>query len=156
MTKEEIAQAQDKFEHKCDFCTRKFKTLSAMRIHRDKCPYNYDTTDEAFEVESIVGVFGRINSRWFLVKYAGYPVLEWNREHLMLRDVCRDTIRSFWEKSDLSPAQEFYKSEANKCEVCGKEFKRAQDLKVHKTRTKHHNTTSTKLRHCQAKQKMRQ
>ena len=66
VTKEEIAQAQDKFEHKCDFCTRKFKTLAAMRIHRDKCPYNYDTTDEAFEVESIVGVFGRINSRWFL------------------------------------------------------------------------------------------
>ena len=36
VTKEEITQVQDKFEHKCDFCECKFKTLVEMRIHRDK------------------------------------------------------------------------------------------------------------------------
>ena len=138
VTQEEIAKAQEKFAHKCDFCDRKFKTLAAMRIHRDKCPYNYATTDEAFEVEEIVGVFGRINSRWFRVKYAGYSEPEWNREHLLLRDGCRDTIRSFWEKSGMSPTQEFYDVDAHKCEVCAREFKRKQDLKAHKTRAKHH------------------
>ena len=138
VTEEEIMAAQTDFEHKCDFCVRRFKTLAAMRIHRANCPYNYGTTDKAFEVESIVGVFGRINARWFLVKYVGYDEPEWNRGHLLLRDGCRDSIRSFWDKSGKSPTQEYYETEANKCEVCGKEYKRAQDLKAHKTRAKHH------------------
>ena len=34
--------------------------------------------------------------------------------------------------------QEFYEIEANKCEICGNEYKRAQDLKAHKTRARHH------------------
>ena len=137
VTAEEVLAAQADFEHQCDFCDRRFKTKSAMRIHRDACPYNYGTTDEVFELEKIVGVFGRINQRWFLVKYAGHEVPEWNREHLLLRDGCQDTIRSFWEKSGLSPCREFYEVEANKCEVCGREYKRAQDLKAHQTRKKH-------------------
>ena len=28
-------------------------------------------TEEVFEVEEVVGVFGRLDQRWFLVKYAG-------------------------------------------------------------------------------------
>ena len=68
VTAEEVLAAQADFEHQCDFCDRRFKTKSAMRIHRDSCPYNYGTTDEVFELEKIVGVFGRINQRWFLVK----------------------------------------------------------------------------------------
>ena len=138
VTKEEIMAAQEDFEHKCDFCSRRFKTLAAMRVHRANCPYNYATTEEVFEVEDIVGVFGRITSRWFLVKYAGYEAPEWSREHLLLRDGCRDSIRCFWDKSGLPPTQEFYDIDKNKCEVCGKTYKRAQDLKAHKTREKHH------------------
>ena len=138
VTEEEIMKAQAKFKHECDFCDRRFKTLAAMRIHRDSCPYNYDTTDEAFEVQEIVGVFGRVNARWYLVKYAGYPKPEWNREHLLLRDGCRDSIRHFWDKSGKAPTKEFYEIETHKCEICAKEFKRAQDLKAHKTREKHH------------------
>ena len=77
----EMMKAQQKFKVKCDFCDRRFKTDGAMHTHRAACPYNYDTTDKAFEVEDIVGVFGRIGARWFLVKYAGYEAPEWNREH---------------------------------------------------------------------------
>ena len=54
------------------------------------------------------------------------------------RDGCTDTIRSFWVTSVLSPIKEFYDVEENKCEVCGKEFKRSQDLKTHKTHSNHH------------------
>ena len=109
-----------------------------MRVHRANCPYNYVTTEKAFEVEEIVSVFDHVTSRWFLVKYAGYELPEWNREHLLLRDGCRDSMRCFWDRSGLSPTQETYTVEENKCEVCGREYKRAQDLKAHKTRARHH------------------
>ena len=91
--------------------------------------------------EDIVGVFGRINARWYLVRYAGYEEPEWNRGHLLERDGCTDSIRSFWVKSGLSPCKEFYDIEdedEHRCEVCAKTYKRAQDLKAHKTRAKHH------------------
>ena len=56
-------------------------------------------------MEEIVGVFGHIEARWYLVKYAGYAEPEWSRGHLLERDGCRDTIRAFWAKSGLSPCQ---------------------------------------------------
>ena len=133
-----IMLAQDNFEHKCDFCVRRFKTLSAMRVYRANCPYNYVTTEEVFEVEEIVSVFGHLASWWFLVKYTECEQPEWNREHLLLRDGCRDSIRCFWDKSGLSPTQELYTVDENKCEVCGRTCKRMQDLKTHKIRVKHH------------------
>ena len=139
VSEEEMLEAQKRFKFKCDFCDRRFKTDAAMQIHRANCPHNYGTTEKTYEVERIVGVFGRIGARWFLVKWGGYEEPEWERGHLLLRDGCRDSIRDFWDKSGLSPCEEFYDVEhVNKCEVCGKEFKRAQDLKAHKTRKKHH------------------
>ena len=62
-TTEEALKAQKKFKHPCDFCQRRFKTQSAMYIHRANCPYNYATTEKAYEVEDIVGVFGRVKVR---------------------------------------------------------------------------------------------
>ena len=64
----EMLAAQKKFKIKCDFCERRFKTEAAMHTHSASCPHNYGTTEETFPVEEIVGVFGRIDSRWFLVK----------------------------------------------------------------------------------------
>ena len=51
------------------------------------------------EVEDIVGVFGRIDTRWMLIKFEGYDDLEYEGEHLLTRDDCHATIRSFWAKS---------------------------------------------------------
>ena len=120
---EEALAAQEKFKVKCDFCTRRFKTKAAMYTHRASCPYNYGTTEEAFEVEEVVGVFGRLGARWYLTKYAGYDEPEWSRGHLLERDGCTDVIRSFWDKSGLSPCKEFYDIDENKCEICGKVYK---------------------------------
>ena len=60
VTAEEIANAEVKYEDKCDFCLRKFKTDRAMHmhIHRASCVHNYVTTDEVFTFEKIVDVFG--------------------------------------------------------------------------------------------------
>ena len=138
VSEEEMLEAQKKFKFQCDFCERRFKTNAAKHIHRSSCPHNYGTTNQIYEVEGIVGVFGRIGARWFLVKWGGYKKPEWEREHLLLRDGCRDSIRNFWDKSGLSPCKEFYEVDQHKCEVCGKEFRRAQDLKGHKTKKKHH------------------
>ena len=137
-SKEEALTAQAKFKYKCDFCERRFKAMAAMYIHRDSYPYNYGTTDTAFEVEKIVGVFGRRGSRFFKVKYAGYPEPEWNRGHLLERDGCTDAIRAFWADSGLSPCKEYYECDEHRCDVCGRVYNREQDLKSHKTRKRHH------------------
>ena len=63
VTEAEALAAQKKFKHQCDFCPRRFKTQAAMYIHRASCPYNYATTEKAFELEDIVGVFGRVDAR---------------------------------------------------------------------------------------------
>ena len=79
------------------------------------------------------------------MKWGDHEVPEWEREHLLLRDGCRDSIRNFWQKSGLSPCREFYDVAQHKCEVCGREYKRAQDLKAHKTRQRHHFEQITKV-----------
>ena len=139
VTKVEAVTAQMAFKHKCDFCDRRFKTSRDMLIHRNNCVHQYNTTDETYVVEDIVGVFGRIEARWMLVKWEGYPEPEWEREHLLRRDGCHAAIRSFWAKSGLSPDKEFYEDvHSHRCDVCARTFKRRQDLKAHKTRTGHH------------------
>ena len=55
-----------------------------------------------------MGVFDRIEVRWMLVKFEGYDEPEYEREHLIRRDDCHATIRSFWVKSGLSLDKEYY------------------------------------------------
>ena len=64
------------------------------------CVHQYITTDETFVVEDIVGVFDRIETRWMMVKFEGYDEMEYEGEHLLRRDDCHTTIRSFWTKAD--------------------------------------------------------
>ena len=75
-----------------------------------------------------------------LTKWAGYEKEEWNRENLRLRDDSNASIRNFWTKSGLNQTKEYYPDSAGEqwCTVWCKTFKRAQDLKSHKTRMKHH------------------
>ena len=136
VTTEEVATAESKYDHKCDFCQRRFKTNRAMLIHRASCVHNYATTDEVFTIEKIVGVFGHVDARWFLVKWEGYDEPEWEREHLLTRDKCHDSIRSFWAASGLKPTKEFYPDVQgkNRCTICCRTFARPQDLKTHRKR----------------------
>ena len=140
VTAAEVASAEAKYKHQCDFCLRRFKTNKAMHIHRANCVHNYATTDEVFTVEEIVGVFGHVDARFFLVKWEGHDEPEWEREHLLLRDKCHDSIRSFWAKSGLQPTRQFYPDThgKNRCTICCKTFARPQDLKAHRTRTGHY------------------
>ena len=72
ISKEEAAAAQDSFSHKCDFCNRKFNSRKAMLLHRNSCIHQYNTTEEVFTVEDIVGVFDCLENRWLLVKWEDY------------------------------------------------------------------------------------
>ena len=49
---------KQKYKYKCDFCPRGFKTERNMQIHRCNYIYNYDTTQEVYEVEKVVDMFG--------------------------------------------------------------------------------------------------
>ena len=63
ISKEEASAAQETFTHKCDFCNRKFKSNKAMLLHRDSCVHQYNTTDEVYVVEEIIGAFGWVDAR---------------------------------------------------------------------------------------------
>ena len=78
VTVAEADSAQSKFGHKCDFCSRKFKTRKGILIHRDSCVHQYDTTEEVYEVEEIIviGAFGWEETRWILVKFERYDESE--------------------------------------------------------------------------------
>ena len=146
VTDVEVAEVESGYEHKCDFCVRRFKTQRGMYIYRAQCAYNYDTTDEIFDLEEATAVFGHKDARWFRLKRAGYDKEEWEREHLLTRDGCTDSIRNFWSRSGLNPTQEFYEDPEGlyRCAVCGKTCKRVQDLKAHKTRMRHHEMKTPK------------
>ena len=138
VTDEEAREIEAKYDHKCDFCKRRFKTRKGMLIHRASCQHNYDTTDEVYELEDIVATFGHKDTRWYKVKWKGYP-LEWERGHILVRDGCTEMIKDFWARSGLNPGKEFYPDPdgRHRCTVCCKSYKRRQDLKAHRTRMRH-------------------
>ena len=63
VTEAEAKVAGKKCKFKCDFCPRRFKTDRNMQIHRCSCIYNYNTTQEVFEVEQVLGAFGHVDNR---------------------------------------------------------------------------------------------
>ena len=113
VTSSDAAAVEKAYKHKCDFCSRRFKTDRSMQIHKAICVFNYDTTDEVYEIENITNVFGHIDNRWFLVKWKGYDEKEWEREHLLVRDGCGDTIRAFWTTTGLLPCKQYYPKQAS-------------------------------------------
>ena len=147
VTQAEAAAAEAGFKFKCDFCPRRFKTQRHMLIHRSNCNHNYNTTDEVYEVEDIVGVFGSNTARWFKVKWKDYEEPEWEREHLLRRDGCGELIRDFWTRSNLQPNARYYPDPDghHRCGTCGKKYKRAQDLKAHRTKTGHSDIDPIKI-----------
>ena len=114
ITQEEARAVEEKYDHKCDFCIRRFKSRRGMLIHRAQCQHNYATTDKAFPLEDILDVFGHRHSRWFKVKWEGHDEPEWEREHLLVRDGCGDSIRDFWATSGKQPSKEFYEDKDGK------------------------------------------
>ena len=147
VTNAEAKAVEKKYKFKCDFCPRRFKTEKNMQIHRCSCIHNYDTTQEIFEVEQVVSAFGHVDNRWLLVKWKDHQKPEWERQHLLERDGCQEAIREFWADSGLNPCQRYYQDPdgRHRCAVCCKAYKRAQDLKAHKTRTGHHHCKTHKV-----------
>ena len=59
----EMNAAQKKHAHKCNFCESRFKTQRDMYIHWANCIHNCNTTDTAYGVADVLGVFGFIEAR---------------------------------------------------------------------------------------------
>ena len=100
ISKEAINKKMASYKHECTFakagCTQRFKTKRGMRIHAASCSYNYGRTDEAYPVEAILDVFGKVARRLFLIKWEGYPDGDsWVTEHSLLQDGLADTIKEF-------------------------------------------------------------
>ena len=81
-----------------------------MYVHRNTCQFNYGTSEEAYELETIVAVFGKAKRKLFKVKWQGYQEQSWEPGHLLLRDGCSDSIKEFWLKSGINPALDFYRT----------------------------------------------
>ena len=82
-TEEQINKTTKGYKHVCAFCGRRFKTEAGMQTHRIACTLNYNTTEEADELEGIVDVFGIKRNRFFKVKWVDDDKLTWEREHLL-------------------------------------------------------------------------
>lgn len=56
-------------------------------------------------------------------------------------------MREFWSQSGLNPCEHFIQDAdgEHRCAVCCKVYKRAHDLKAHKTRTGHHHCKAHKV-----------
>ena len=56
-------------------------------------------------------------------------------------------VREFWSQSGLNPCVQYIQDAKGKhrCVVCCKVYKRAQDLKAHKTRMDHHHCKAHKV-----------
>ena len=81
-----------------------------------------------------------------MVKWEGYAEPEWQRGHLLELDA-KDAVRHFYIDNGLSPCKDLYPDPEglNRCTVCAKTFKRPQDLKAHRTRTKHYDDAQEKI-----------
>ena len=73
---DEVTKIQKSYKYACEFCTRKFKTRKAAAIHMASCVHSHGVTEEYYEVEDIIDVFGRLGNRWYLVKWTGYDIPE--------------------------------------------------------------------------------
>ena len=148
-TDEEIATKTAEYKHVCEFakagCKERFKTKTGMRIHSSTCNFNYGLTDQKWEVEKIIAVFGRAERKLFLVRWANRPGEDsWQKEHSLLQDGCAESIKEYWNNSGTNPALDYYPDPegepGTRCWMCG--FKSSAKnkklgLKTHIRRKKH-------------------
>ena len=109
-TAEQINKTTKKYKHVFAFCGRRFKTEAGMQTHRVACVLNYDTTEEAYELEEVLSVFGVKRNRFFEIKWVGHEETSWEREHLLQRDGCGGMIRDFWARSEIRAFRLFRRS----------------------------------------------
>ena len=145
----EVKAKERKYKYVCELvqagCTTRFKTLKRMRRHRSSCRFGYSQiTDEKFEIDEIIDVFGKIERHLFLVKWKHHPGEDsWESGHLLMQDGCMDSTKEFWLKSGENPAQEFYPDKRGyRCWICAWQSKKAPEkesyLKSYLTRKRHH------------------
>ena len=81
-----------------------------MKIHYITCNFGYATTTETWEVGTILKVFGKTESKLFLVHWKGHSSGEdsGEKEHTLLEDDCAESIKAFWDPTGMNPALRYY------------------------------------------------
>ena len=121
----EMKRTEQKFEHKCTYCPRRFKTARGLKIHMSACGCKHGLTEEVFKIEKINAVFGCPEHRWFRVQWEGHPGEDsWEPERSLIRQGCSESIRSFWDNSAHNPSEEFIADPDHvwRCWTCGKGY----------------------------------
>ena len=76
-TVEEIEKKMVKYKYPCEFakadCRDRFKTKAGMLSHVHSYNFNYSLTEKKWEVECILDVFDKSESKLFLVQWEGLP-----------------------------------------------------------------------------------
>ena len=107
-TKLQVEATQNKYQHTCEFCGKKFKTARGRNIHRASCGSRHDLSPEEFEIKQINAVFGTPQHRWFRVEWVDHPGKDsWEPERSLVRQGCEPSIKDFWRCSTISPATDF-------------------------------------------------
>ena len=69
----EVANTMAKYKYVCEFakagCSQRFKTKAGMKIHWSSFNFNYGLTEERWEVECIIAVFGNASRKLYLVQW---------------------------------------------------------------------------------------
>ena len=82
-----------------------------MKIHSCNCDFNfnYGLTDDKWEVEQILTVFGNKTRKLFLVQWGGRPGEDSReKEYSLLEDGCAESIKDFWNRTGKNPALDYY------------------------------------------------
>jgi len=133
------------FGFTCSFCDRGFPTREGLRSHHDLGHCGFKLRAEAmeestvdFEVEAIIDARGDPAHRWFLVRWKGDWTPDEKHSWQHSKDLlgCSDLQEEFWESSSLDKTERLEQDGEHRCGQCCKFFKRAQDLKTHKSKTK--------------------
>mgnify|MGYP003327420054 FL=1 len=137
----EIKVKMSKYKYACEYakagCKERFKTKAGMRVHCTTCNFNYGLTDREWEIEEILAVFGKAERKLFYVRWVGHPGEDsWEKEHSLLMDGCASAIKSFWNKSGINPALDYYPDPdgdaGTRCWMCGwKSSARNKKLGLH-------------------------
>ena len=92
-----------------------------MNIDCTSCKFNYGTAEESYKVDSVLVVFSKCESHFYLVKWTNYLGEDsWELDHILLHDGYKLTIYELRLRTGGNPAQNFHPDPDRKrrCWVC--------------------------------------
>jgi hypothetical protein len=93
--------------------------------------------EQVFEIEEVLDARGSPEQRFYFVKWKGWDVADGSWKHCRELDNAQEVVDQFWKSGHLPAAarlRTIVVDGENRCPDCNRTFKRAQDLKSHRTK----------------------